>query len=144
VDEEQRRIVDDLMWKGEIAMRDRGLSDAEIAAKKRQLQQMIEQHPPNDAQWEMLGRIDGGEPPPDLKAMLGKGSWIVRLAVHPLVSRFGMIATFALIGFLGGPAPGTHVGLHGVKGLLAGLAVGLLAQLLVEIAYRAHLRRRMP
>jgi hypothetical protein len=141
VDEEQRRIVDDLMWKGEMAMRDRGLSDAEIAAKKRQLQQMIEQHPPNDAQWEMLGRIDGGEPPPNLNPMLGKSSWTVRLGLNPLVSRFGMIAAFGLIGFLGGPAPGSHAALHGVKGLLAGLAVGLLAQVLVEIGYRAYLRR---
>jgi hypothetical protein len=144
VDEEQRRIVEDLMSKGETAMRDRGLSDAEIAAKKRQLQEMLEKTPPNAAQWEMLGRLDAGETPPDIMASFGKEGSIVWLASHRILFRLVLVALAGLIGYFGAFGRGNDVEIFptGVPGLLFGLGIGLVILVCVQVSLRAQRRRR--
>jgi hypothetical protein len=130
VDEEQQKILDDLMWKGEMAMRDRGLTDAQIAAKKHQLRQVIEQMPPTDAQWEQLERIDGGEDPHEVLMNFGKDGWIVRLAEHRVLLALGSLALLALFGYFDA----------GVVGLLVGLAIASFAIVYATVSVRRRRR----
>ena len=131
MNEEQQRILDDLMWKGEMSMRDRGLTDEQIAEKKRELRRMIEKTPPTDAQWEQLGRIDGGEPPESvIPAAFGKDMWLVRLAEHRVLLAIGVLALGALLGYLD----------RGVLGLLVGLAVAAFALAYATISVRRRRR----
>ena len=141
MDEEQRKLVDDLMWKGEMAMRDRGLGDAEIAAKKRQLQEILEERPLSEAQWQMLERVDAGEPPRDIMASFGKDSWVVRLAMHRTVVRLAPFVVFGFLGYYGGPARGSDNTLpRGIPGLLLGLGFAVVMLVLVEIGSRRRPR----
>lgn len=146
VNDEQRKILDDLMWKGEMAMRDRGLSDAEIAEKKRQLRELIEQRPPDDAGWERLARLDAGEPPMDVMGSFGKDDWIVRLASHRTLFRLALVAITAFIGYFGAWGRGNDVQIFPtrVPGLLFGVAIGIVVLVLTELSMRAQRRRRSP
>ena len=117
MDEQQQKIFDDLMWKGEMSMRDRGLTDAQISAKKQEAWRIFEQTPLTDAQWDQLARIDGGEPPSDVLMNFGKDDWIVRLAAHRALLAAALLAVAALLGYLDA----------GVAGALAGLAIGAFA-----------------
>jgi hypothetical protein len=130
VDEEQQKILDDLMWKGEIAMRDRGMTDAQIAAKKHQLRQVIEQMPPTDAQWEQLERIDGGEDPHEVLMNFGKDGWIVRLAEHRVLLALAAVTLLGLFGYFDA----------GLVGLLVGLAIGTFAMVYATISVRGRRR----
>jgi hypothetical protein len=131
VNEEQQRILDDLMWKGEMAMRDRGLSDAQIAEKKRELRRMIQQSAPDAAQWERLARLDGGEPPEEvIPAAFGKDMWVVRLAEHRVLLAVAVLALGALLGYLD----------RGVLGLLVGLAIATFALLYAVLSVRRRRR----
>jgi hypothetical protein len=131
VDEEQQKILDDLMWKGEMAMRDRGLTDARIAEKKRELRQAIEQYPPDAAGWERLARIDGGEPPKEvIPAAFGKDTWLVRLAGHRMLLALGSLVLLALFGYFDA----------GVVGLVVGVAIASFAIVYATVS----VRRRRP
>ena len=131
MNEEQQRILDDLMWKGEMSMRDRGLTDEQIAEKKRELRQMLEQSPPDAAGWERLARIDGGEPPEAvIPAAFGKGAWIVRVAEHRALLALGVLALGALFGYFDA----------GLVGLLVGLAVATFAILYATLSVRRRRR----
>jgi hypothetical protein len=131
VNEEQQKILDDLMWKGEMAMRDRGLGDAQIAEKKQELRRAIEQFPADAAGWERLARIDGGEPPETvIPAAFGKNEWIVRVAEHRALLALGVLAVAALFGYFDA----------GLVGLLVGLAIATFAMLYATISARRRRR----
>jgi hypothetical protein len=140
MDEERQRILDDLMWKGEMAMRDRGLSDAEIAEKKRQLQEVLARTPPDDAGWERLARIDAGEPPESVLPDFGKDAWLVRIAGHRVLLGIGLVLFAAALGYFGGLNRGNTHRLGGIPGLVVGVAIALFAIVYATVSVRRRRR----
>ena len=141
VNEEQQRILDDLMWKGEMAMRDRGASDAEIAEKKRQLHQAMEQFPPDATGWERLARIDAGEPPEAvIPAAFAKDMWLVRVARHRRLLAIALLAFAGFVGYFGGLTRGKAHPIQGVEGLVIGLAIAAFAVAYATVSVRRRRR----
>ena len=127
-----------------MAMRERGLGDAEIAEKQRQLRVMIERRPLDDAQWDMLGRLDAGEAPHDVLPSFGKDGWLVGLASHRILFRLGVVALCGFIGYFGawGRGNDSQPFPTGAPGLLLGLGIGIAVLGFAELSLRAQRRRR--
>lgn len=139
VNKEQQRILDDVMRKGEMAMRDRGATDAEIAEKERQLRRAIEQFPPDAAGWERFARISAGEPPNAVLPAF-EDSWLVRIARHRRLLAIVLLAFAGFLGYFGGLTPGKAHPIHGGEGLVIGLGIAAFAVAYATLSVRRRRR----
>ena len=127
-EKDRQRFLEEIWPAAEQAARARGMSDEEIAEKRKQALDMLEHAPKRgEAGFPQPESSDGDTEPVDrLPSSVFGGSPPVRLAFHRNVLRLVMVGLFAVLGYFGMPGmSGGHLWHEGVRGLVYGTALGL-------------------
>jgi hypothetical protein len=146
VDQKDRvRFLEEIWPAAEQAARARGMSDDEIAEKRKQALDMLDHAPkrgePNFPRFESIVHSDTAPVDRLPRSMFGD-SPIIRLAFHPNLVRVLLVGVFAVLGYYGMPTRHGgqlwHAGLHG---LVYGIAFGLGVLAFAQITYLRTRRR---
>jgi hypothetical protein len=147
VDQKDReRFLEEIWPAAEQAARARGLSDDEIAEKRKQALDMLDHAPRRgDPDWPGLEGVIHRDPGPvdRLPRSVFGDSPIIRLAFHRNLLRVLLVGVFAVLGYLGMPTKhGGRLWHPGIHGLVYGTAFGLGVLVFAEITYLRTRRRK--
>jgi hypothetical protein len=146
VDEkDRRRFLEEIWPAAEQAARARGMSDEELAEKRKQVLDMLDHAPKRgEPDWPGFESVVHGDATPVdrlPRSVFGDGP-IIRLAFHPNLLRVLLVGVFALLGYFGMPTRhGGRLWHPGIHGLVYGTAFGLGVLVFAEISFLRTRRR---